>query len=175
MADIAGGEKGCYTEHGVSGYGVAVKLSRPAPMADHFVKETAEKMMLAIARRCMDLGARCIGHIKSHIRTEAGTLKADTIGVSHGAYSTGHLEHPVKDLYMAVNSIVQGIKEEAVQAATLEGIHEVAQERGLSVVKEKEHSYFDEFDFVASKKEYLQKLEEQLEEADTAKENGAKG
>ena len=175
MAESAGGEKGCYTQHGVSGYGVAVKLSHPAPMADNFVRDMAEKMMLAIAQRCMDLGARCIGHIKSHIKTAAGTLKADTIGVSHGAYSTGHLEHPVKELYMAVNSIVQGIKEEAVKAATLEGIHEVAEERGLSVVKEKEHSYFDEFDFVASKKDYLQKLEEQLEEADPTKENGAKG
>ncbi len=131
--------------------------------------------MLAIARRCVELGARCIGHIKSHIKTAAGTLKADTIGVSHGAYSTGHLEHPVKELYMAVNSIVQGIKEEAVKAATLEGIHEVAEERGLSVVKEKEHTYFDEFDFVTSKKDYIQKLEDQLETAAPVKDGGADG
>ena len=175
MPDSAGGEKGCYTQHGVSGYGVAVKLSHPEPMEDNFVRDMAEKMMLAIARRCVELGARCIGHIKSHIKTAAGTLKADTIGVSHGAYSTGHLEHPVKELYMAVNSIVQGIKEEAVKAATLAGIHEVAQERGLAVVKEKEHTYFDEFDFVTSKKDYLQKLEDQLETASPVKDGGADG
>jgi len=175
MVEVAGGEKGCYTEHGVSGYGVAVKLSHPALMEDNFIKDTAERMMLAIARRCVEMGARCIGHIKSHIRTAAGTLKADTIGVSHGAYSTGRLEHPVKELYMAVNSIVQGIKEEAVKEATLEGIHEVAAERGLSVVKEKEHSYFDEFDFVTSKADYLQKLEEQLGTAEQIKDNGTKG
>jgi len=175
MVESAGGEKGCYTEHGVSGYGVAVKLSHPGPMEDNFVRDMAEKMMLAIAQRCMDLGARCIGHIKSHIRTEAGTLKADTIGVSHGAFSTGRLDHPVKELYMAVNSIVQGIKEEAVKAATLEGIHEVAQERGLSVVKEKEHTYFDEFDFVTSKKDYIQKLEDLLETAAPVKDGGTNG
>jgi hypothetical protein len=32
----------------------------------------------------------------------------------------------------------------------------------LSVVREKEHSYFDEFDFVAAKRDHLRKLEEQL-------------
>ncbi len=162
MADIQSGEKGCYTEHGVSGYGVAVKIHGPEPMTDTYIKAMAEEMMLSIARKCMDQGARCIGHIKSHIRTEAGTMKADSIGVSHGAYSTGSLEYPVKDIYMAVNSIVQGIKEEVVKGSTLEGIHEVAEGRGLTVAKEKEHTYFDEFDFVASKQDYIKKLEEQL-------------
>ncbi len=76
----------------------------------------------------------------------------------------GRVERPVRDIYLAVNSIVQGIKEEAVKAATLDGIHEVAQQRSLVVEKEKEHSYFDEFDFVASKQEYVRKLEEQFRE-----------
>jgi len=152
MAEASSLEKGCYTEHGVSGYGVAVKLSRSEPMGSSFVKEMAEEMMLVIARKCMELGARCIGHIKSHIRTEAGTIKADTIGVAHGAHSSGALHRQVTDLYMAVNSIIQGIKEDAVKAATLEGIHKVAEGHGLSVVKEKEHAYFDEFDFISSKK-----------------------
>lgn len=166
MEDFKNDNIGCYTEHGVSGYGVAVKLSRRETMNDNFVKNMAESMMLSIAGKCMELGARCIGHIKSHLRTEAGTIKADTIGVAHGSYSTGQLEHPVKDVYMAINSIVQGIPEEAVKAATLEGMHEVAEQRGLSVVKEKEHTYFDEFDFVASKQDYIRQLEEQLTTGD---------
>lgn len=162
-------EPGCYTEHGVSGYGVAAKLSRKEPMNEAFVKTMAEKMMLAIAEKCMELGARCIGHIKSHLRTEAGTIKADTIGVSHGSYSTGQLSEPVKNLYIAINSIIQGIPEEAVKAATLEGMHEVADQRGLSVVKEKEHTYFDEFDFVASKQDYIKQLQEQFAAQDDPK------
>ena len=166
MEDPKTTEKGCYTEHGVSGYGVAVSLKREEKMSDIQVKEIAEEMMLSIARRCMDLGARCIGHIKSHVMTEAGTITADTIGTSHGAYSTGHLENPVSDLYMAINSIVQGIPEETVKEATLEGIHIVAEKEGLSVVKEKEHTYFDEFDFTASKQDYIRQLKEQLMEND---------
>lgn len=141
-------EKGCYTDHGVSGYGVAVKLTRKTSMDDDAIRKMAEEMMAAIARNCTELGARAIGHIKSHIRTQAGTVKADTIGVAHGAFSSGKVDYPVKELYMAINSIVQGIPEQAVKAATLEGLHEIAEYHHLNVVKEKEHTYFDEFDFV---------------------------
>ena len=163
MSNIPDESPGCYTEHGVSGYGVAAKISRSEPMTEDFVKSMAENMMLAIAGKCMELGATCIGHIKSHLRTEAGTIKADTIGVGHGSYSSGKLTHPVRDVFIAINSIVQGIPEDAVKVATLEGMHEVAGLHGLFVVKEKEHTYFDEFDFTASKQDYIKQLAEQLD------------
>lgn len=166
MASENNTEPGCYTEHGVSGYGVAAKLSRKEAMGSDFVKKLAEKMMLEIAQKCMSSGARCIGHIKCHIRTEAGTIKADTIGVDHGTYSTGTLTHAVADIYIAINSIIQGIKEDVVKHATLDGLHEIAEGEGIEVVKEKEHTYFDEFDFVASKQEYIKQLEEQLSRDD---------
>ncbi|MGD9973446.1 MAG: hypothetical protein AB7S77_10325 [Desulfatirhabdiaceae bacterium] len=163
MSTVSDESPGCYTEHGVSGYGVAAKISHSEPMTEEFVKSMAEGMMLAIAAKCMELGAKCIGHIKSHLRTEAGTIKADTIGVGHGSYSSGQLTHPVRDVFIAINSIVQGIPEDAVKAATLEGMHEVAGQNGLFVVKEKEHTYFDEFDFTASKQDYIKQLTGQLE------------
>ncbi len=166
MQEYKGSDTGCYTEHGVSGYGVAAKMSRNEAMTEAFLKAMTEKMMLSIADKCMDLGAKCIGHIKSHLNSAAGTIKSDTIGTSHGAFSTGQLSQPVKDFFIAINSIVQGIPEEAVKAATLEGLHEVAEQNGLSVVKEKEHTYFDEFDFVASKKDYVKQLKEQLQQTD---------
>ena len=166
MADLTDTEKGCYTDHGVSGYGMAAKLSRKDPMDDTFIKKMAEEMMMAIAVKCMGIGARAIGHIKSHIRTEAGTIKADTIGVDHGSFSTGNLDHPVKDIYLAVNSIIAGIPETQVKDATLDGIHEIADLEGVTVVKEKEHTYFDEFDFVQSKQEFIQQLEAQFQDQD---------
>ena len=166
MNSLSYTEKGCYTDHGVSGYGVAAKLIRKQPMDEDALRKMAEDVMLSIAQKCTELGARAIGHIKSHIMTEAGTVKADTIGVSHGAYSTGRLDHPVSDIYMAINSIVQGIPEEAVKAATLEGLHEVTEKEDFTVVKEKEHTYFDEFDFMTSKQEYIRQLEEQFASGD---------
>jgi hypothetical protein len=167
-SDFGNTDKGCYTDHGVSGYGVAVRLTCKHPMSEDLVKEVAESMMMSIAEKCMDLGAKAVGHIKSHIRTDCGSIKADTIGTSHGSYSSGKLEHPVKDLYVAINSIIQGIPEHAVKAATLEGIHEIADKNHIFVVKEKEHTYFDEFDFLMSKEEHQQQLEDQFKAGEKA-------
>lgn len=164
MVTETGGDPGCYTEHGVSGYGVAIKLTSAEPLDQGRIRSLAEQMMLRIADRCMVRGARCIGHVKCHLTCEAGAVKADTIGGGH-VFSTGTVEHPVRDLYLAVNSIVQGIREEEVRGATLDGVHEVAEGQGLTVAREKEHAYFDEFDFTTSKQEYLRQLEEQLGEA----------
>ncbi len=151
---------GCYTEHGVSGYGIAIKLRREDPMDEATIKSIAEAMMLNIAQKCIERGARCIGHIKSHVKTDSGAIKSDTIGVAHGAFSTGRIDYAVQDLYMAVNSIIQGMHQNEVKQATLDGIHEIAESWGLSVTKEKEHAYFDEFDFTASKEQYRRQLEE---------------
>jgi hypothetical protein len=166
MTDSILTERGCYTDHGVSGYSVAAKFSKNALMGDDFVREVAEVMMLSIAEKCEELGARAIGHIKSFIKTDAGTVKADTIGISHGAYSFGYFEHSVKNFYMAVNSVVQGIPEGAVKAATLEGMHQVADRYGLAVVKEKDHAYFDAFDAGVIKNV----IEEPLDENDSKQE-----
>ncbi|MBM3300502.1 MAG: hypothetical protein FJY85_11145, partial [Deltaproteobacteria bacterium] len=147
-------EQGCYTQHGVSGYGVAIKLTSRQPMDGASVRAMAEEMMRNVARNCVRRGARCIGHIKAHVKTESGTIKADTLGEAHGTFSDGSLASPVTDLYMAVNSIVQGIHQDLVREATMDGIHQIADRIGLAVVKEKEHAYFDEFDFIVSKEKY---------------------
>jgi hypothetical protein len=151
----------CYLDHGVSGYGVAVKLHQDRPVEPELVGGLLRDMMDAIARDCVDRGARFIGHIKSHLVCAQGTLKSDTIGIGHPAELHGELSGPAKDLYVAVNSIVQGITEEQVRQATLDSTHKLAESHGFRVVMEKEHLYFDEYDF-ASDEEYLLQLEEQL-------------
>ena len=155
-------KRGHYTEQGVSGYSLAVILSRNLPMSDDFVKKMGEEMMLSIAGKCKELGACSIGHIKSHMSTVAGTIRADTIGVSHGAYSAGCLEYAVKDITMAISCVVQGIPEEAVKAATLEGLLQVAEKQEISVMKQKDRSYFDAFDCSVIMADVISSLEEEF-------------
>lgn len=152
----------CYLDHGVSGYGVAVKLHGDEPVSAEEVGDLLREMMDRIARGCVDRGARFIGHIKSHLVCAQGMLKADTIGIKHPAVLHGGLDGPAHDLYVAINSIVQGVPEEAVKEATLEAAHELAGRHGFKVVKEREHLYFDEYDF-ADDEEFMAQLREQLE------------
>ncbi|GAB4262810.1 MAG: hypothetical protein Kow00122_19110 [Thermoleophilia bacterium] len=154
-------DNACYLDHGVGGYGVAVKLHHERPVDAEEIGALLRETMDGIARECVARGARFIGHIKSHLVCSQGTLKADTIGVNHPAALHGSLRGPAKDLYVAINSIVQGIAEEAVKEATLAAAHRLAERHGFRVVKEKEHLYFDRYDF-ASDDEYMKQLEEQL-------------
>ncbi|MBU2604199.1 MAG: hypothetical protein KKA32_18885 [Actinobacteria bacterium] len=160
----------CYLDHGVSGYGVAVKLHHDRPVEPQEVGDLLREMMDAIARDCVERGAKFIGHIKSHLMCAQGSLKADTIGIGHPAALHGELSGPSNDLYVAINSIVQGITEAQVKEATLGSAHRLAEERGFRVVLEKEHLYFDKYDF-ASDEEYLEQLEAQF--GPEAEESGA--
>ena len=74
----------------------------------------------------------------------------------------GELSGPAKDLYVAINSIVQGITEEQVKEATLGAAHALAERHGFRVVKEREHLYFDEYDFQKDE-DYLEQLRQQFE------------
>ena len=150
IIDLPRREKGCYTDWGFSGYGAVLRMCRLNYVDQRVVQPMAEALMLSVAAKCTELRARAIGHIKCHIRTAAGSLKADTLGVAHGAFSTGHLTRPVRNLDVAISSIVQGIPEEAVKAATLEAVHEIADNYGFDVFKDKEHLYFDEIELADS-------------------------
>jgi hypothetical protein len=155
----------CYLDHGVSGYGVAIKLHRDTPVDPQGIGDLLREMMDAIAQECVARGARFIGHIKSHLVCAEGNLKADTIGINHPSALHGELSGPAKDLYLAINSIVQGITEEQVKESTLAAAHLLAERHGFRVVMEKEHLYFDQYDF-SSDEEYLELLRQQLDPGD---------
>jgi hypothetical protein len=63
---------------------------------------------------------------------------------------------------MAISCVVQGIPEEAVKAATLEGLLEVAEKQEISVQKQKERSYFDAFDLSVTMGNVIGSLEEEF-------------
>lgn len=152
----------CYLDHGVSGYGVAIKFHRDEPLAAAEVGDMLREMMDGIAQECVGRGARFIGHIKSHLVCVQGSMKADTIGIKHPATLHGELDGPAKDLFVAINSIVQGITEEQVKESTLGAAHALAERHGFHAVKEREHLYFDEYDFQKDE-DYLEQLRRQIE------------
>ena len=162
----------CYLDHGVSGYGVAIKFHRDEPVAAAEVGDMLREMMDGIAQECVSRGARFIGHIKSHLVCLQGSMKADTIGIKHPATLHGELEGPAKDLFVAINTIVQGITEEQVKESTLGAAHALAERHGFHAVKEREHLYFDEYDFQKDE-DYLAQLRQQLDGGDAEADSGA--
>jgi len=142
-------KEACYVQYGVSGYGVATRLlSQEAIESDRlggFLKE----LMVEIAERCQKAGAKYIGHIKCHLQTGEGTLRADTIGARHGAELYGHIQKPVKAGELVINSIVQGITEAEVKDCTLGAAYDLAKKYNWQIKEEEEHLYFDEYDYLS--------------------------
>lgn len=138
--------KACYEPFGVSGYAVAFRLTRSEPIDNDMLKEMSGNLMLRITARCIERGAKFIGHIKSYMKTKEGYLKADTIGLDKGAYVESSITGPTSQAYLVINSIVQGIDKSQVKLATLEASNEVLLKYGFNIEIEREHEYFDKFD-----------------------------
>ena len=64
-------------EYGVGGYGVAFRLERDDPIKPEELGKMAGELMDEITQECIKRGARYIGHIKSHIKTDDGSVIAD--------------------------------------------------------------------------------------------------
>lgn len=139
----------CYVQYGVSGYGVATKLSSQEAIESDKLGDFLKDLMVEIAERCQKAGAKYIGHIKSHVQTSEGSLRADTIGAKHGAELHGHIQKPVKTADMVINSIVQGIPQDKVKDCTLSAAYELAKKYNLQIEEVEEHLYFDEYDYLS--------------------------
>jgi len=139
----------CYVEYGVSGYGVATKLLSQEAIESDKLGDFLKDLMVEIAERCQKAGAKYIGHIKSHLQTSQGTLRADTIGARHGAELHGHIQKPVKTGELVINSIVQGIPEAKVKDCTLSAAREMAKKYNLQIEEVEEHLYFDEYEYLS--------------------------
>jgi len=139
----------CYVQYGVSGYGVATKLLSQEDIESATLGDFLKDLMVEIADRCQKAGSKYIGHIKSHLQTSEGTLRADTIGTKHGAELHGYIQKPVKTADMVINSIVQGISQDKVKDCTLSAAYELAKKYNLRIEQVEEHLYFDEYDYLS--------------------------
>jgi hypothetical protein len=139
----------CYVQYGVSGYGVATKLSSREAIESDKLGGFLKDLMVEIAERCQKAGAKYIGHIKCHLQTGEGSLRADTIGTKHGAELYGHIQKPVKTGELVINSIVQGITKDEVKDCTLGAAYDLAEKYNLQIEKVEEHQYFDEYDYLS--------------------------
>jgi len=142
-------KEACYVQYGVSGYGVATKLSSREAIESDKLGGFLKDLMVEIAERCQKAGAKYIGHIKCHLQTGEGSLRADTIGTKHGAELYGHIQKPVKTGELVINSIVQGITKDEVKDCTLGAAYDLAEKYNLQIEKVEEHQYFDEYDYLS--------------------------
>lgn len=120
------------------GYGAMIEIrsGRPIPQAD--VELLLKRLVTEIAERCLEAGARAIGHIKCHLRTGHGFAKADIVRIKDGAYCESSLDSSVTEGSLVINSILLGLPEDELERITMQTMRRLLKEQGISFVNHQE-------------------------------------
>lgn len=120
------------------GYGARLEVHSAKAVPPDAVEGLLRRMVAEIARRCLEGGARAIGHIKCYLKTEQGFAKADIVRMRDGAYSESRLDSPVTDGSLVINSILLGLPEDELERITMQTIRSLLSEKGFSLVSDQE-------------------------------------
>jgi hypothetical protein len=114
------------------GYGVVLRLTGKKVADVERLKAMLREIVTEIARDCMDRGAMSIGHIKLHLKTPSGSIKADIVRLKQGAYVEGNVEKSERSGILIINSIVLGFNKGRIAETTLEAARKVLEKYGFS-------------------------------------------
>jgi len=119
---------------GINGYGMALDLGRADPANDAALRDFAAGLMTELSERCLEAGARDIGHIKAHLEGEGVFLYASVVGDGSQITVTGRDGAPVSALRLTVNSVVFGMTKDRVKEVTESAVGSVTKKFGFNVI-----------------------------------------
>lgn len=105
-----------------------------SPVDRQVVADFVTGFLSALAAECLDRGADLIGHLKAHLRTAHGTLRASLVDPAAGPMLVSNLtgDGRFETGELAVNAVVHGLSDGEVAAAVYAAAHRAAH-GGLSV------------------------------------------
>lgn len=116
----------------VEGYGVVLRLTAKKVVNAERLKTMLREIVTEIAHDCMEKGAMAIGHVKSHLKTPSGFVKADIVHLEQGAYAQGDVEKSERSGTLIINSIILGLDKDRIAETTLEATQRVLEKYGFS-------------------------------------------
>jgi|GEM_PF-587363 hypothetical protein len=126
----------------VEGYGVILRLTGKKAADVERLKAMLKEIVTEIARDCIEGGAMAIGHVKSHLKTPSGYVKADIVQLKQGAYAEGNVGKSERSGTLIINSIVLGLDKDRIAETTLEGTQKVLKKYSFSASIEVENQDF---------------------------------
>jgi hypothetical protein len=120
------------------GYGTMLEILSERPLPPSIVEELLRRMVTEIGERCLQAGARAIGHIKCYLKADQGYAKADIVRLKQGAYSESKLKTGINGGSLVINSILLGLPDDAVERITMAAIRSLFAEYGVALASQKE-------------------------------------
>jgi hypothetical protein len=121
------------------GYGTKLKILSERPLPPSIVEELLRRMVTEIGERCLQAGARAIGHIKCYLKADQGYAKADIVRLKQGAYAEICLGAPITRGSLVINSIVLGLSDGEVERITMNTIRGALAEYGIALASQEEY------------------------------------
>jgi hypothetical protein len=116
----------------VEGYGVVLRLTSKKAADVDKLKAMLREIVTEIALDCIEGGAMAIGHVKSHLKTPSGYIKADIVHLKQGAYAEGDVVKSERSGTLIINSIVLGLSKDKIAETTLEAARKVLEKYDFS-------------------------------------------
>jgi len=115
------------------GYGGIIEIFSEKLLDPATVEELLKRIVTEVGGRCMEAGARAIGHIKCYLKTDRGYAKADIVRLRQGAFAEVRLDGPIRGGTLVINSIVLGLPDGEVERTTKDAIGKVLAEYCISL------------------------------------------
>ena len=92
-------------------------------------KDFLRALLMTVTMDCMNHGADLIGHVKSFINADSGTLMGSLVDLSIGVVITDGMEdEPIDEMDVILHVIVHGIWDPVVREVSMNSISEVCRE-----------------------------------------------
>lgn len=124
----------------INAYSLNCMIDGERQMSTRELKRFAEDLMNEVSGRCMNLGAKDIGHIKAYIDYETGFIHADTLGDPSDVVVSGKDGEPSGRFRLVLNSVIYGLPEEDVRKANEEAIDDLFSRYGLKILRDIDYS-----------------------------------
>lgn len=122
----------------IGGYGSTFKIEFSKPVKPEEIKHVIEAFIKFTENGLITNGAKCVGHIKLHVKGKHGYLRADTLGAKYGIHVSGSLSEPEESVQLTVNTIALGSAKRDVERITKSSIEQTAREYNFSVTEKPE-------------------------------------
>ncbi len=122
---------------GINGYGTAVNVSAGGPASLDTIRNYARELMKAVAARCVDSGAKDIGHIKAYMEGGGLFVYASAVGDGPDITVNGKGEGPAQAVSLTLNAVVYGIGKDTLKRAADKALAQVTNDFGFEITDSK--------------------------------------
>jgi len=121
------------TNSGISGCGVEACVKLKETINELSLKLIISELINKIAEEALKARGSLIGHIKAHIRTISGSLKASLVSIEAGVDFLGNIEDNIKDFQLTLFATVKNLHHDEIKHVIEDSLYKCIEKYALTL------------------------------------------